>query len=71
LEKCYSILEMMLDRTPIHKSLAAPEVQEVAGAAVDVVGVADAAVVAVEEMGAVAEQEALAVVAPVAAEACS
>jgi len=38
---------------------------------VDVVGVADAAVVVVEEMVAVAEQEALAVVAPVAVEACS
>ena len=71
MEKCYSILEMMLDRVPIHKSLVVPEVQEVAGAAVDVVGVADAAVVAVEEMGAVAEQEARAVVVLVAAEACS
>lgn len=62
---------MMLDRTPIRKSLEAPEVQEVAGAAVDVAGVADAAVVVVEEMVAVAEQEALAVVAPVAVEVCS
>ena len=68
LEKCYSILEMMLDQAPIRKSLVAPEVQEVAGAAV---GVADAAVVVVEGMVAVAEQEALAVVAPVAVEACS
>jgi len=71
LEKCYSILEMMLDRAPIRKSLVAPEVQEVAGAAVDVVGVADAAVVVVGEMVAVAVQEALAVVAPVAVEVCS
>ncbi len=62
---------MMLVRTPIRKSLAAPEVQEVAGAAVDVVGVADAAVVVVGEMVAVAVQEALAVVAPVVVEACS
>jgi hypothetical protein len=62
---------MMLDRTPIRKSLEAPEVQEVAGAAVDVAGVADAAVVVVEEMVAVAVQEALAVVAPVAVEVCS
>ncbi|MNI37793.1 hypothetical protein D3C73_919070 [compost metagenome] len=71
MEKCYSILEMMLDQAPIRKSLVAPEVQEVAGAAVDVVGVADAAVVVVEEMVVVAEQEALAVVVPVAVEVCS
>lgn len=61
MEKCYSILEMMLDQAPIRKSLVAPEVQEVAGAAVDVVG----------EMVAVAVQEVLAVVVPVAVELCS
>jgi hypothetical protein len=71
LEQCYSILEMMLDRASIRKSLVAPEVQEVAGVGVDVVGVADAAVVVVGEMVAVAVQEALAVVAPVAVEVCS
>ena len=60
-----------MDQTPIRKSLVALEVQEAAGAAVDVVGVADAAVVVVEEMVVVAEQEALAVVAPVAVEVCS
>jgi len=70
LEKYYSILEVMLDLTPIRTSLVAPEVQEAAEAAVDVVGVADAAAVVVGEMVVVAVV-ALAVVAPVAVEACS